>query len=205
MRGFERIPALPNGSGRCKEAAFPARLMTPEIILTLLVIGLTLVAFIREWAAPDVIALTVLCLVVAMGLVPMLGIEPKLPGEKYIPGMTDVFKNEAPLAIAALFIIGGALEASGAVDHIGRVLRDRLPSNTRWAVLGFSLLTCFFSAWMNNTAIVAILLPVALGFARSKEIAPSRLSCRSRRDPAAVGRDNSRASPVHPACSGPFR
>jgi di/tricarboxylate transporter len=136
--------------------------MTLEIGLTLAVIALTLIAFIREWAAPDVIALTVLCGVVALGL-----IDPSK--------MTEVFKNEAPLAIAALFVIGGALEASGAVDHIGRVLRDRLPSNTRWAILGFSVLTCFFSAWMNNTAIVAILLPVALGFARSKEIAPSRL------------------------------
>ncbi|MES2659372.1 MAG: SLC13 family permease [Verrucomicrobiota bacterium] len=136
--------------------------MTLEIGLTLAVILITLIAFVREWAAPDVIALTVLCSVVALGLIDM--------GK-----MTEVFKNEAPLAIAALFVIGGALEASGAVDHIGRVLRDRLPSNTRWAILGFSVLTCFFSAWMNNTAIVAILLPVALGFARSKEIAPSRL------------------------------
>lgn len=136
--------------------------MTLEIGLTLLVIVITLIAFIREWAAPDVIALTVLCGVVALGLIDLAK-------------MTDVFKNEAPLAIAALFVIGGALEASGAVDHIGRVLRDRMPGNTRWAMFGFSALACFFSAWMNNTAIVAILLPVALGFARSKDIAPSRL------------------------------
>jgi di/tricarboxylate transporter len=136
--------------------------MTWEIGLTLAVIALTLIAFIREWAAPDVIALTVLCGVVALGLID--------PGR-----MTEVFKNEAPLAIAALFVIGGALEASGAVDHIGRVLRDRLPGNIRMAILGFSVLACFFSAWMNNTAIVAILLPVTLGFARSKDVAPSRL------------------------------
>ncbi len=134
VHGRRRLP--PHGE------TFP---MTLEIGLTLAVIALTLIAFIREWAAPDVIALTVLCGVVALNLVDM--------GE-----MSGVFKNEAPLAIAALFVIGGALEASGAVDHIGRVLRDRLPSNTRWAILGFSVLTCFFSAWMNNTAIVAILL-----------------------------------------------
>jgi di/tricarboxylate transporter len=136
--------------------------MTLEIGLTLLVIVLTLVAFIREWAAPDVLALSILCLVVALGLVD--------PGK-----MTEVFKNEAPLTIAALFVIGGALEQSGAVDHIGKVLRDRLSGNTRWAILAFSCVTAFFSAWMNNTAIVAILLPVTLGFARSKEIAASRL------------------------------
>src|SRR5690606_10257035 len=41
--------------------------------------------------------------------------------------------------------------------------------------LSFALLSAFFSAWMNNTAIVAIMLPVTLGFARSKNIAASKL------------------------------
>ncbi len=136
--------------------------MDKEILLTLIVIVLTLVAFIREWAAPDVLALTVLVLVTALGLVSY-------------DQMVDVFSNEAPLTIAALFVIGGALEQSGAVDRIGKYLRDRLSGNTRWAILAFSLVAAFFSAWMNNTAIVAILLPVTLGFARSKEIPASRL------------------------------
>jgi di/tricarboxylate transporter len=136
--------------------------MTPEIALTLMVILITLVAFIREWAAPDVIGLSVLCLLVALGLVDA--------GK-----MTSVFANEAPLTIGALFVIGGALEKSGAVDHIGRMLRDRLSGNTRMAILAFCLITAFFSAWMNNTAVVAIMLPVTLGFARSKDIPASRL------------------------------
>ncbi len=136
--------------------------MTLEIGLTLAVIVITLIAFIREWAAPDVLALSILCLLVALGLVDS-------------KEMTNVFKNEAPLTIAALFVIGGALETSGAVDHIGKVLRDRLSGNTRMAIFAFSALTAFFSAWMNNTAIVAIMLPVTLGFARSKNIAASRL------------------------------
>ena len=112
--------------------------MNLEIGLTLAVVLITLIAFIREWAAPDVIALSVLCLVVGLGLVD--------PGK-----MLDVFKNEAPLTIAALFVIGGCLEKSGAVDHIGRALRDRLSGNTRTAIFSFSLITMFFSAWMNNT------------------------------------------------------
>ena len=136
--------------------------MTIPIALTLFVIVLTLVAFIREWASPDVLALSILCLVVAMGLVS--------PAD-----MTLVFKNEAPLTIAALFVIGGALEKSGAVEQIGALLRNRLPGSTRWAIFAFSVVAAFFSAWMNNTAIVAILLPVTLGFARSKDIPASRL------------------------------
>jgi len=136
--------------------------MTTEIALTLLVIVITLVSFVREWAPPDVLALSILCLVVALGLI--------TPSE-----MTTVFRNEAPLTIAALFVIGGALERSGAIDHIGRILKNRLSGNTRIAMLAFALVAAFFSAWMNNTAIVAILLPVTLGFARTKDIPASRL------------------------------
>jgi di/tricarboxylate transporter len=136
--------------------------MNLEIGLTLLVVLITLIAFVREWGPPDVISLSALCLVVALGLVPH-------------EEMLKVFQNQAPLTIAALFVIGGALETSGAVDHIGRMLRDRLSGNTRVAILSFCVITAFFSAWMNNTAIVAIMLPVTLGFARSKDIAASRL------------------------------
>ena len=46
-----------------------------------------------------------ICLLVALGLVKM-------------EDMSVVFRNEAPLTIAALFVIGGALEKSGAVDHL---------------------------------------------------------------------------------------
>ncbi|MEY3394107.1 MAG: hypothetical protein RL346_343 [Verrucomicrobiota bacterium] len=136
--------------------------MNQDIALTLIVILLTLIAFIREWAAPDVISLTILCLVVALGLV---GME----------SMAKVFSNEAPLTIAALFVIGGALEKSGAVNQIGRLLERKINGGVRTSILAFSLVAAFFSAWMNNTAIVAILMPVVLGFARSKHIAASKL------------------------------
>lgn len=136
--------------------------MDQDIVLTLLVVGLTLVAFVREWASPDVLALSILCLLVALGLIEM-------------KEMSVVFRNEAPLTIAALFVIGGALEKSGAVDQIGRLLQRKVNGGVRSSILAFTLVAAFFSAWMNNTAIVAILMPVALGFARSKEIPASKL------------------------------
>ncbi|QTN31397.1 SLC13 family permease [Akkermansiaceae bacterium] len=136
--------------------------MNQDIALTLLVVLLTLVAFVREWAPPDVLAITILCLLVALGLVGMAD-------------MSVVFRNEAPLTIAALFVIGGALEKSGAVDQIGRLLQRRVNGGLRSSVLAFTVVAAFFSAWMNNTAIVAILMPVVLGFARSKDIPASKL------------------------------
>lgn len=136
--------------------------MSIEIALTLLVVGLTLVAFIREWASPDVLALSILCLLVALGLIDM--------GE-----MSSVFRNEAPLTIAALFVIGGALEKSGAIAQIGRLLQRSVKGGVRSSIFAFTVVAAFFSAWMNNTAIVAILMPVVLGFARSKDIPASKL------------------------------
>ncbi len=136
--------------------------MSLEIALTLLVVGLTLVAFVREWASPDVLAITILCLLVALGLIEM-------------KDMSLVFRNEAPLTIAALFVIGGALEKSGAVDQIGRLLQRRVNGGVRSSIFAFTVVAAFFSAWMNNTAIVAILMPVVLGFARSKDIPASKL------------------------------
>ncbi len=136
--------------------------MSLEIGLTLLVVLITLVAFVREWASPDVLALSILCLIVALGLIDM-------------KDMSVVFRNEAPLTIAALFVIGGALEKSGAVNQIGHTLRKRVGGGVRSSIFAFTVVASFFSAWMNNTAIVAILLPVVLGFARSKDIAASKL------------------------------
>lgn len=136
--------------------------MTLEIALTLVIVGLTLIAFVREWASPDVLALSILCLLVAVGLIDM-------------KEMSVVFRNEAPLTIAALFVIGGALEKSGAVDQIGSLLKKHVNGGTRSAIFAFTLVSTFFSAWMNNTAIVAILMPVVLGFARTKDIAASKL------------------------------
>ena len=111
--------------------------MNQDIAFTLLVVLLTLVAFIREWAPPDVLALSILCLLVALGLVDM-------------KDMSSVFRNEAPLTIAALFVIGGALEKSGAVDQIGRLLQHRVKGGVRASIFAFSVVATFFSAWMNN-------------------------------------------------------
>lgn len=136
--------------------------MSLEIALTLGVVVLVLIAFLREWAPPDVLALSTLCLVVALGLVPM-------------ERMAEVFRNEAPLTIAALFVIGGALEETGAVARIGAYMKRHLTGGVRASMLGISLLTASASAFMNNTAIVAILMPVVLGFARSRDMAAGRL------------------------------
>ena len=132
------------------------------IILTLLLILVTLYAFLKEVAAPDLIALSVLCATVLLRLVDSKSV-------------LDVFRNEAPLTIGALFIIGTALEKSGGVRQISGLIEKMASGGLRSTMLVFCAAAMFLSAFMNNTAIVAIMLPVALGLARSKEFAASKL------------------------------
>ncbi|PAW62284.1 MAG: hypothetical protein B9S37_02620 [Verrucomicrobiia bacterium Tous-C3TDCM] len=136
--------------------------VSTQMIITLVLIALTLFAFLKEVAPADLIALTVLCCTVLFGLV----------SDKEV---LDVFKNEAPLTIGALFIIGTALEKSGGVLQISTLIKSMTSGGLRSTMLIFCTFTVFASAFMNNTAIVAIMLPVALGLARSKEISASKL------------------------------
>lgn len=136
--------------------------MNPQILITLLLIALTLYAFVKEIAPSDLIALTVLCLTVILGL---------LDSKEVL----EVFKNEAPVTIGALFIIGTALEKSGGILQISHLIQKMAGDGLRATLLLLCAVTVFFSAFMNNTAIVAIMLPVALGLARSKQIPASKL------------------------------
>lgn len=132
------------------------------IIITLLLIVVTLYAFLKEVAPSDLIALTVLSCTVLFQLV---------DANKVL----QVFGNRAPLTIGALFIIGTALEKSGGVRQISQLIQKMAGGGLRSTLLIFCVVAAFFSAFMNNTAIVAIMLPVALGLARSKDIPASKL------------------------------
>jgi len=136
--------------------------LSMPVILTLLLIVVTLYAFVKEIAPADLIALTILCVTVLLGLVDSKAV-------------LDVFKNEAPLTIGALFIIGTALEKSGGVRQISLLIQKMAGGGLRYTLLIFCGTTALCSAFMNNTAIVAIMLPVALGLARSKDIPASKL------------------------------
>lgn len=136
--------------------------MDVKIILTLILIALTLYAFIKEVAAPDLIALTLLCLTVILGLVDSKAV-------------LEVFTNEAPLTIGALFVIGTALEKSGGILQISYMMEKLSSRSLRGTTLLLCTVTAFFSAFMNNTAIVAIMLPVTLGLARTRDLPASKL------------------------------
>lgn len=138
---------------------------TPEgvrIAMMLGILTLAMVAFVREWVAPELVAMSAFVAVMGLGLLP-------------VKEAFGVFSAEAPITVAALFVMTGALERTGAIDFLGDIFGSagRLPA---WVSVGVMMLVVgAVSAFINNTPVVAIFLPVVMGICRRHGLAPSKM------------------------------
>lgn len=84
------------------------------------------------------------------------------------------FANEGVITVAALFVVAAALRETGALERFGKVLLGRAETE-RAALARMSLVVPAISAFMNNTPVVAMLLPVMLGWCRRHRVSPSKV------------------------------
>lgn len=136
--------------------------MTLEIGIVLVVIGIVFVNFIRERFPPDVTAM--------IGVVALLIAGVLTPGQ-----LLGSFSNHAPITIGAMFVISAALEKTGVIDSMGRVVA-RL-SGDSWLRTMLVTMICVMglSAFMNNTPVVVIMIPILLAVARQSRMTGSKL------------------------------
>ncbi|SDE71539.1 SLC13 family permease [Limimaricola pyoseonensis] len=137
----------------------PAELQ-PAVALALL--ALLFAAFVIERYPPDVTAAGAAALFVGLGLVPY-------------DAVLGVFSNPAPITIAAMFVISGALVRTGLLDALAALVIARAESRPVLAVMVFLGATVLASGIVNNTPVVLILIPVIIRLARSLGIAETRL------------------------------
>ena len=84
------------------------------------------------------------------------------------------FSSRAVLFIAALFATSAGLRATGALDWLGTLLLGSAKTE-RSALLRLSVAVVPFSAFVLNTPLVAMLMPVVLDWCRKRNVSPSRL------------------------------
>ncbi len=131
------------------------------ILAVLVILGAAIWLFATEKFPVDLIAVMVLAALVLTRLVS--------PAE----GVAG-FANPATITVAAMFVLSAGLAKTGAVAEVGRALA--VIGVNRWVLLPVLMLTvAALSAFVNNTACVAVLLPVVLAVAARKNIAPSKL------------------------------
>ena len=98
-----------------------------------------------------------------------------LLGYVSVKDVMAVFSNSAPITIAAMFIISGALVRTGALETAAAWVTAKAESSP---VAAFSWLvggTIVASAFMNNTPVVLVLMPLAVRLAKSAGLAPTQV------------------------------
>lgn len=128
----------------------------------LIIIGFTIFMFIWEKIAIDITALITMALLMLSGV---------LTTREAISG----FSNDAVITILFLYLLSAGLEKTGAVNIVGRWMVRGIGRSKVRAFLLIMLVCGFFSAFLNNTAVVIIFLPVIFKIARFTKQSPSRL------------------------------
>jgi di/tricarboxylate transporter len=136
--------------------------MTLQIALVFSILGVAIVLLVTERIPMEVVALLVLGSVALTGLVN--------PAEAL-----SGFSNPAVVTVWAVFILSGALTRTGVGDIIGRYVLRLAGRRELNIVLIIMLSAGVMSAFMNNVAVAALMLPVVMDITRQTRHPPSRL------------------------------
>ena len=133
-----------------------------DIWILIAIIVFTFLAFSFEWLRIDAVALSSLGLLLLFGLV---------TPQEAIRG----FSNDAVITVMMMFILSYGLTHTGLIDRFGQKLAQ-MSGHTHWAAAIALILVCgVLSAFINNTAALAILMPVAIQIGKHYGVSPSRI------------------------------
>ena len=83
------------------------------------------------------------------------------------------FGNRALIAVCGLMIVGQGMIRTGALEPVGRMLAKMWRKGPVISLLLTLLLTSILSAFINNTPIVVLMLPILIGVAVKTGMSPS--------------------------------
>ncbi|WP_258104312.1 SLC13 family permease [Marinoscillum sp. MHG1-6] len=133
-----------------------------EAIIVLGIIVVAVVLFATEWMSIDLVSMLMMLSLVVTGIIsPEEGL--------------DGFSNSATITVAFMFVLSYALLKTGALQRIGPVLSNVFKRNFNLGLLLMILCIGLSSAFINNTPIVAMFIPVMVSVGNMSGISPSRL------------------------------
>jgi di/tricarboxylate transporter len=131
-------------------------------VIALVLLAALFAAFILERYPPEVTAVGFAALFVLLGFVST-------------SEALAVFSNPAPITIGAMFVLSGALVRTGVLDALAESVIGRAAETPLLAITLFIGATVLASAFMNNTPVVLVLIPIAIRFAAAAGIASTKL------------------------------
>ena len=135
--------------------------MTGEGLAVLAILVGIVVLFTSEKYPLDIVAMLGLGVLLILGLV--------TPQEGF-----SGFSNHATLTVAAMFVLGAGLQKTGATSVVGRLM-IRFSRNHFTALVVIMVTITVMSAFVNNTAAVAVFIPLVTILATRRNISASKL------------------------------
>lgn len=132
------------------------------LVLTLGVVLLALVGFVVEWFPVDITALMVAVVLMLLGLV--------TPAE----GISG-FSNSATITVMAMFILSSGIARTGVIQGIGNLLMRWGGKGASQQILVMGMMVAPISAFINNTAVVAVFMPIVEDWCSRRGISSSKL------------------------------
>jgi di/tricarboxylate transporter len=136
--------------------------MTSDMLIVLGVIALAVYLFASEKLPVDLTAILIMAVLLITGIV--------TPAE----GLSG-FSNPATVTVGAMFILSAALQKTGAVNFLGSMTSRAFKFNFWAGLIGTMIVVGVISAFVNNTPVVAVFIPILLGLSVTNKLSPSRL------------------------------
>ncbi len=135
---------------------------TAEAVAALAVVVAMFVLFVRERYPAEVIAVAGAAAMYLLGILP------------YDLALS-VLSNPAPWTIAAMFLLVGGLVRTGALRWLTSQAERGAGSRPGLTIVLTLVLVAAASAFMNNTPVVVVMIPIFVQLARRLNVAPSKL------------------------------
>ena len=136
--------------------------MTPAALITLCVIIGAVILFVTEIVSIDLVALLIIITLVLLGIVtPEQGVEG--------------FSNKATVTVTFMFILSAALLKTGALQFLAHRLSRTFRYNFNTGIILMMILVAAISAFINNTPVVAVFIPVVMQIAHASGKSPTKM------------------------------
>ena len=132
------------------------------IFLTLSVLVFSLVAFVAEWLPVDLTAIAIATVLILLGLV---------TPEEGVAG----FGNSATITVLLMFILSAGIAKTGVIQIVQDWLIKWGGKNSSQQIFVMGLLVGPITGFINNTAVVAVFLPIVEEWCRKQNISASKL------------------------------
>lgn len=136
--------------------------MTIELAIVLGMTLLALVLFVTDALPVELVALLVLSVLLTTRI---LTVDEGLAG----------FSNDATIAIGAMFVLSEGLRQTGALEQVTARLSGLFERSFQLGLLAMMVGAAIISAFINNVAVVAVMMPVILEMSRNIDVSPTRL------------------------------